>query len=88
MNKQIETKENAKKWIEEGKPCAYQYGWGWKGASTKAITQEQARELLPKYRFGIGFYSLSFTTHNNVETLLFNELSENDDKNSPHDFAP
>ena len=78
MNKKIETKENAKKWIEEGKPCAYQYGWGWKGASMRPITQEKALELLPRYRFGIGFYELSFTTHKGEEILLFNELSEND----------
>lgn len=30
-----ETKEYARQWIEDGKPCCYRYGWGWKGAGAR-----------------------------------------------------
>lgn len=73
-----ETKEYAKQWIKEGKPCCYRYGWGWKGAKARPITKEQALELLPYYNFSKGFYELSFIKLDGVETLEFNELSEND----------
>lgn len=73
------TKENARKWIEEGKPCVYRYGWGWKGAGARPISKERALELLPSYSFGKGYYELSFThDKNGQEVLEFNELSEND----------
>lgn len=73
-----ETKEFAKQWIEEGKPCVYRYGWGWKGAGAGNISKEKAMQLLPKYDFGMGFYGLSFIKVDGVDTLEFNELSEND----------
>ena len=73
-----ETKEFAKQWIEEGKPCVYRFGWGWKGAGARKITKEKALELLPQYSFGKGFYELSFIKIDGVDTLEFNELSEND----------
>lgn len=74
-----ESKAYAKKWIEEGKPCIYRYGWGWKGAGGRRITKEKALELLPGYSFGKGFYELSFTHDRNGEEVLeFNELSCND----------
>jgi len=47
------TKEFAKQWIEEGKPCVYRYGWGYRGAGTKSISKEKALNLLPKYSFGM-----------------------------------
>lgn len=72
------TKEFAKQWIEEGKPCIYRYGWGWKGAGSKTISKEEALRLLPGYSFGMGFYELDFIKINGVDTLEFNELSEND----------
>ena len=72
------TKEFAKQWIEEGKPCVYRYGWGYRGAGTKSISKEKALNLLPKYSFGMGFYELDFIKINGVDTLEFNELSEND----------
>ena len=72
------TIEAAKAWIEEGKPCVYRYGWGWKGASARPITKEKALELLPKYSFGKGFYELSFIKMDGEVVLEFNELSEND----------
>jgi len=55
-----QTKENARKWIEAGKPCRYRYGFAYRGAPSKPITKEEALELLPKYSFGKGFYELSF----------------------------
>lgn len=73
-----QTKESAREWIEAGKPCVYRYGLGWKGASARPITKEKALELLPKYSFGKGFYELSFIKVDSVDTLEFNELSEND----------
>ena len=73
-----QTKESAREWIEAGKPCVYRYGWGWKGASARPITKEEALKLLTKYSFGIGFYELSFIKVNGEDTLEFNELSAND----------
>ena len=73
-----QTKEAAREWIEAGKPCVYRYGWGWKGASGRPITKEKSLELLPKYSFGNGFYQLDYIKVNGVDTLEFNELSEND----------
>lgn len=75
---QKETKEAAREWIEAGKPCVYRYGWGWKGAGARPVTKEKALEMLPRYDFGKGFYSLSYIEIDGVETLEFNELSEND----------
>lgn len=73
-----ETKEFAQQWIEEGKPCVYRSGWGWKGAGARTITKEEALKLLPEYSFGKGFYELSFINIKGQTTLEFNELSEND----------
>lgn len=73
-----ESIEYARKWIEDGKPCCYRYGWGWKGAGARLITNKQALKMLPGYSFGKGFYELSFIKIDGVETLELNELSEND----------
>ncbi len=59
-----ELKKKAEEWVNDGKPCIYRYGWGWKGAGAREIFKEEAGKLLPKYSFGMGFYELSFTTHN------------------------
>lgn len=72
------TKEFAKQWIEEDKPCVYRYGWGYRGAGARPISKEKALSLLPKYSFGMGFYELGFIKIDGVDTLEFNELSEND----------
>lgn len=72
------TKENARKWIESGKPCVYRYGWAYRGARARHLTEEEALRLLPKYDFGMGFYELSFIKVDGVDTLEFNELGEND----------
>lgn len=61
------TKEFAKQWIEEGKPCMYRYGYGYKGASARTISKEKALELLPKYSFGMGFYEISFERNRVVD---------------------
>lgn len=74
----LERKE-AEDWVNDGKLCVYRYGWGWKGAGARIITQERAKELLPKYSFGKGFYELGWTkTKDGEKALEFNELSEND----------
>lgn len=72
------TKEYARQWIEDGKPCCFRYGWGWKGAGARPLTKEQALKRLPDFDFGKGFYMLGFITIDGVETLEFNEVSEND----------
>ena len=72
------TKEFARQWIEQGKPCIYRYGWAYRGAKARTISQSEAEALLPKYSFGTGFYELSFTQVNGKDVLEFNELSEND----------
>lgn len=72
------TKAFAQQWIEQGNPCIYRYGYGWKGAGAKTISKEEALDLLPKYSFGMGFYELGFIKIDGVDTLEFNELSEND----------
>lgn len=89
-----QTKEAARQWIEAGKPCRYRYGYGYRGAVSRPLTKEKALELLPKYSFGMGFYSLSYCRDTKVRedsspnctitepygdvVLMFNELSEND----------
>ena len=72
------TKEKAREWIEAGKPCVYRYGWGWKGASARLMTNEEDLKKLPQYSFGKGFYLLDFIKVDGVDVLEFNELSEND----------
>ena len=70
----MNTKEEAKQWIEAGRPCLYRYGFRFKGAVAHPITKEKALELLPHYHFGIGFYELRLEN----EGLVFNEYSEAD----------
>lgn len=78
MAKNKETKDYARQWIEDGKPCSFRYGWGWKGAKTRPIAKEEALKKLPSFDFGKGFYMLGFITIDGIETLEFNEVSEND----------
>lgn len=73
-----ETKEFAKKWVEDGNPCLYGRGWHYRGGVERTITKEKAVELLPSYSFGMGFHELSFVKRDGKTCLLFNELSEND----------
>lgn len=79
MKKQInkESEEFAKQWIKQGKPCVYRFGWTWDNAPAHKLTKKEALKMLPKYSFGISIYCLSFINIDGVETLEFNELSEN-----------
>jgi len=72
------TKERARLWVACGGRVSKRYGWGWKGAKQKAISKDEAMELLPKYDFGKGFYMLTWTYHEDMPCLCFNELSVND----------
>lgn len=38
-------------WINEGKPCAYRYGFGFKGAKARRITTGEAKERLAKKKY-------------------------------------
>lgn len=62
-----ETKEFAKQWIEEGRPCMYRYGFGYRGATGRPISKEEALKMLPGYSFGMGFYELSFCRNSVVD---------------------
>lgn len=74
------TKEEAKKFVENGGKCIYRYGWAWKGAGASPLSKEDALDKLSKsgWKFGKGFYELSWITMNNETVLEFNELSDND----------
>lgn len=78
MNLLSETKRAAQEWVENGGKCIYRFGWAYRGASAQTITMEKAKELLPSYSFGMGFYELGWTTYNGETVLEFNELGEND----------
>lgn len=73
-----ESMKEANEWVENGKPCVYRYGWAYRGAGARRISPDKAKELLPKYSFGKGFYELSWLTIDGEKVLEFNELSEND----------
>ena len=73
-----ETKHAAQEWVDNGGKCIYRFGWAYRGAPANLITTEKAKELLPDYSFGIGFYELSWTTYEDEVVLEFNELGEND----------
>ena len=70
-----QSKAQAEKWIKDGNPCVYRYGWAYRGATARPISKEKALELLPRYNFGKGFYILSFTPTKSGMVLEFNELS-------------
>lgn len=75
------TKESALQWVKDGKPCIYVYGWRWKGAQERYVSQEEAQRMLdeqPQWSFGKGFYELSFIKYDGRTVLEFNELSLND----------
>lgn len=74
------TKEEAKKFVENGGKCIYRYGWAWKGAKARPLSKEDALDKLSKsgWEFSKGFYELSWKAINNETVLKFNELSDND----------
>ena len=71
-------KQVATEWVENGGKCASRYGFAYRGALARPITAEKAKELLPSYSFGMGFYELMWSTLNGEKVLMFNEYSEND----------
>lgn len=73
-----ESKAEAQAWVEAGNPCTFRYGWGWKGASSRPISTEEAREKLKRHHFGMGFYTMGWEEEDGQVVLNFNELSEND----------
>lgn len=82
LMQELETAKNTLKtdddilreWIEKDKPCAYRCGFSFRGAQARRITADKARELLPGYSFGKGFYELCFELLGEP-TLVFNEYS-------------
>lgn len=75
-----DTKECALQWVNEGKPCIYRYGYNYKGAGNRPLTNERAKELIvkPCWSFGMGYYELRWERHDNLDVLCFNEFGEND----------
>lgn len=73
--KDYSKEEIISKWINKGKPCAYQSGCSYKGSIPCTINKEKAIELLPKYNFGMGFYELAWRIVDGVASLVFNEYS-------------
>ena len=76
--KQNETKEAARVWVDAGKPCTYQYGFSYKGAEQRPISNEEATQMLSEesgWNFGIGYYELRWTEFNGQNVLCFNEYS-------------
>ena len=70
MERIEKTKEFAKQWITDGKPCRYRYGFGFRGAASRPLIKEKALEMLPKYSFGMGFYELSYQCDRVVDHKL------------------
>lgn len=64
--------------IDDGIPCYYRYGFKYKGAQERPISQKKALELLPHYHPGMGFYELCTETIGGKESIVFNEYSEVD----------
>lgn len=77
-SKYPETKEAARQWVEDGKPCTFQMGLSFRGATQSRISQEKARELLKSHHFGMDFYTMFWSRHDGEDVLCFNELYEND----------
>lgn len=75
------TKEAALEWVNNGNLCIFRYGWAYRGARARVINKDEALERLKQNKqwgFGMGFYKLSWRTHEGKPCLEFNELSAND----------
>lgn len=72
------TKKCVETFIKNGGKCGYRNGLAYRGAALRDITKEKALELLPKYNFGMGFYSLSWLNIKGETVLEFQELDAND----------
>ncbi len=76
-----ETREAARQWIIDGKPCQRRYGWAWKGGRTEPLSNGEALRMLDENRqwsFGKGFYMLDWRKEGGVDVLEFDKLSEAD----------
>ena len=58
------------KWINEGKPCGYRYGFAFMGASSHRITTGEAKERILNHKYD------ECDTEGGV--LMFQEYSEAD----------
>lgn len=74
------TRKFAKQWVKDRKPCTYQFGFTYKGAEQRPITNEEAKKLIEQdcWKFCMGFYELRWDKYNGQDVLCFNEFHEND----------
>lgn len=75
------TKEAALQWVKDGRLCTYRFGLAYRGAGARRISNEEALNKLTNEKawdFGMGFYTLRWTTFEGENCLEFNELHEND----------
>lgn len=64
------------KWINDGKPCGFRYGFSWKGAGTSRISTGDAKQRLVNRNY----FEYDFEVHGDDRTkmLVFVEYSESD----------
>ena len=70
----------ASDWIDKDRPCAFRYGFAYKGANTRIISKAEALDKLRLHSFGKGFYTMDFEIIQSIGdvALVFCELSESD----------
>lgn len=70
----------ASDWIDKDRPCAFRYGFAYKGANTRIISKAEALDKLRLHSFGNGFYTMDFEIIQSIGdvALVFCELSESD----------
>ncbi len=66
------------KWINEGKPCAYRYGFGFKGAKAHRISTGEAKERYAKRKFFEVDLEHTRVGDESGDFLVFCEYSEGD----------
>ena len=67
-------------WILKGRPCAFRYGFAYKGAGCRLLTKEESLAKIKTHSFGMGFYEMYFEIIQSIGdvALVFNEFSESD----------
>lgn len=67
-------------WILKGRPCAFRYGFAYKGAGCRLLTKAEALDKIRTHSFGMGFYEMYFEIIQSIGdvALVFNEFSESD----------